>query len=254
MSTYSERLKKARKHAGLTQAELAQRVGIDQTSVSNLERGKSQSTSYNASIASVCGVNALWLENGSGEMLASNGTIVSLAEASERTSEATYLGQVDGWDDSTSLAADDAELPLFREVQMAAGSGRSTVQPVYGRKLRFSYATLRAAGVDPGAAICTQLVGKSMEPLIMDGSTIGVDTSSTQIIDGEIYALEHDGMLRVKFVYRLPGGGIRLRSFNREEFEDEEYTSDQLREQNLTVLGWVFWWSTVRHKGRPRLV
>ena len=43
----------------------------------------------------------------------------------------------------------------------------------------------------------------------MDGSTIGVDTATTHITDGEIYALEHDGMLRVKFVYRLPGGGIR---------------------------------------------
>ena len=55
----------------------------------------------------------------------------------------------------------------------------------------------------------------------MDGSTIGVDTATTHITDGEIYALEHDGMLRVKFVYRLPGGGIRLRSFNREEYPDE---------------------------------
>ncbi|WP_438501849.1 S24 family peptidase, partial [Neisseria meningitidis] len=55
-------------------------------------------------------------------------------------------------------------------------------------------------------------------------SSIGVDTATTHITDGEIYALEHDGMLRVKFVYRLPGGGIRLRSFNREEYPDEEYS------------------------------
>ena len=86
----------------------------------------------------------------------------------------------------------------------------------------------------------------------MDGSTIGVDTATTHITDGEIYALEHDGMLRVKFVYRLPGGGIRLRSFNREEYPDEEYSPEDMRSRQISMIGWVFWWSTVRHRrARP---
>lgn len=46
-----------------------------------------------------------------------------------------------------------------------------------------------------------------MEPLISDGATIGVDTATKHITDGEIYAIKHDDLLRVKFVYRLPGGG-----------------------------------------------
>ncbi|MFO6248297.1 helix-turn-helix transcriptional regulator, partial [Pseudomonas aeruginosa] len=37
-----DRIKAARKHAKLTQAQLAQRVGLDQTSISNLEQGKTQ--------------------------------------------------------------------------------------------------------------------------------------------------------------------------------------------------------------------
>lgn len=66
---YKDRIKAARKHAKLTQAELAKIVGIDQTSISDLERGKSQSSSFNARIASACGVSSLWLENGVGEMV-----------------------------------------------------------------------------------------------------------------------------------------------------------------------------------------
>ncbi|MDF5997552.1 hypothetical protein P4050_00565 [Pseudomonas aeruginosa] len=42
----------------------------------------------------------------------------------------------------------------------------------------------------------------------MNGATIGVDESATRVLDGEIYALEHDGMLRVKYLYRLPAGGM----------------------------------------------
>lgn len=64
-----DRIKAARAHANLTQGQLATQVGMDQTSISNLERGKSQGTSYIAQIASVCGVSALWLAEGTGSML-----------------------------------------------------------------------------------------------------------------------------------------------------------------------------------------
>lgn len=63
-----DRLKMARKRAKLTQAQLADAVGITQTSITDLERGKSQSSSYVAELARACGVDALWLATGLGEM------------------------------------------------------------------------------------------------------------------------------------------------------------------------------------------
>lgn len=66
---YKDRIKAARKHAQLTQIDLANRVGIDQATVSGLERGRYQRSSYTASIAKVCGVSAIWLEAGTGTML-----------------------------------------------------------------------------------------------------------------------------------------------------------------------------------------
>lgn len=70
---YNERIKAARRHAGLTQAQLAKLVGIDQASISDLERGRSQRSSYNASIAKACGVSAIWIESGSGPMVSTAG-------------------------------------------------------------------------------------------------------------------------------------------------------------------------------------
>ncbi|MDF3932124.1 LexA family transcriptional regulator [Pseudomonas citronellolis] len=162
--------------------------------------------------------------------------------------EAVFVGDLSPWDDETPLDNDEVELPLYKEVELAAGAGRTAVREVAGRKLRFSYATLRASGVDPSAAVCAQIKGNSMEPLILDGATIGIDTATTYIIDGEIYALEHEGMLRVKFLYRLPGGGIRLRSFNRDEYGDEEYDAETIQASEISIIGWVFWWSTVRKR------
>ena len=80
-----------------------------------------------------------------------------------------------------------------------------------------------------------------MEPVLRNGATVGVDVGNTRIIDGDLYAITHGGQLRVKQAYRLPGGGIRLRSFNRDEHPDEEYTPDEVSAQEIEIIGRVFW-------------
>ncbi|ELK4859007.1 TPA: helix-turn-helix transcriptional regulator [Pseudomonas aeruginosa] len=152
------------------------------------------------------------------------------------------------WSDGDPLAPDEVEIPYFDEVEVAAGGGRVPDLELAKRKIRFPKATLREAAVDKSTSVCVNVTGNSMEPLIADGAIIGVDLSVNTIVDGEIYALKHDDLLRVKFVYRLPGGGIRLRSYNRAEYPDEEYTRDQMRAGGISVIGWVFWWSVMRRR------
>ena len=65
---FKDRIKIARKHARLTQLQLAEKAGLDQTSISNLERGKSQGSNFTAQIAEACKVSAIWLAEGKGEM------------------------------------------------------------------------------------------------------------------------------------------------------------------------------------------
>lgn len=67
-NTLSERIQQARKHAGLTQKELADKVGISQTAVHKLECGRSRSSRRTVAIALTCGVDPIWLDNGRGEM------------------------------------------------------------------------------------------------------------------------------------------------------------------------------------------
>lgn len=67
-----DRIKAARKHAKLTQTQLADRVGVAQASISELERGLSRSSAYLVQIADVCRVNATWLATGAGEMAPSD--------------------------------------------------------------------------------------------------------------------------------------------------------------------------------------
>lgn len=65
-ATVGERLLLARKWAGLTQAKLAKKVGMDQAAVSQLETGESLRTTYVAELAIACGVSTDWLALGQG--------------------------------------------------------------------------------------------------------------------------------------------------------------------------------------------
>lgn len=245
-----DRIKQARKLAKLTQKELADKIGITQPSLSELETGKSLSTSYIASIARACGVDSFWLETGQNRMAnqinEERATYRTTSHSREETNPALLthpdMSPISAWDDATPLNEDETEVPFLREVELAAGSGKYAIEESFtGTKLRFGKSTLRNRGIDPSNIVCVTVKGNSMEPIILDGATVGVDTANTTIVDGKIYAVAIDGeLLRVKLLYRLPSGQVRIRSYNREEYEDEIYNKEDIK-----IIGRVFWYSVL---------
>lgn len=159
--------------------------------------------------------------------------------------ELEFFGHMDAWDSSTPLDEDEVELPLFREVELAAGAGATQVIENQGAKLRFAKSTLSRAGVPKEAAACAFVRGNSMEPVMPDGTCVGVNTADKSIRDGEIYAIDHGGMLRVKYLHRRPGGGVKIVSQNSSEHPVEELDAQEMAAQ-VRVIGRVFWWSVLR--------
>jgi len=143
-------------------------------------------------------------------------------------------------DGEAPLNPDEVELPCFREVEFAAGDGQTQVIENHGASMRFSLARLSRAGVQPGQAACATLSGTSMEPTIASGSPIGIDKSTTHIIDGKIYALDHGGMFRVKRLYKLPMNRIRIVSDNADEYPEEVCMLGH--HDSPRIIGRVFWW------------
>jgi len=145
---------------------------------------------------------------------------------------------------------EELEIPLYTELP-TQNPGQTAVSEAPNHRVKLARRILEAMDVELQNALCVAMYGNSMADKIQDGSLIGVDRGRTHVIDGEIYALEHDGMLRVKYLYRLPGGGLRLRSHNAAEYPDEIFTAEQIQEQNIHILGWIFWWSTLNNRRHP---
>lgn len=67
--TLAERLRVARKHAGLTQAELSTQSGVPQQTISNIELNIQDKSTDIVPLAMACGVRPEWLGIESGEMV-----------------------------------------------------------------------------------------------------------------------------------------------------------------------------------------
>ncbi|WP_405120789.1 S24 family peptidase [Pseudomonas leptonychotis] len=234
-----------KKERGLTHHSLADALDISQSGVSHYLNGTNPlNTAVASTFAELLGVEISEFSPRLSEEIRRQAQAVISARPVEANAE--LIGTMSAWDSSTPLGDDEVAIPLYKEVELAAGCGATEVIEVPGRLLRFAKSTLREAGVMQANAVCATVKGRSMERLIMDGATIGIDTGSTAIEDGEIYAFDQGGMLRVKYLYRLPGGSVRVRSENDEEFPDETLTAEEFAQ--VRMLGWVFWWSTVRRR------
>ncbi|KPY70307.1 MULTISPECIES: helix-turn-helix transcriptional regulator [Pseudomonas syringae group] len=250
-----QRFRQALADSGLTGAEFARVLDLDNEQ--NITNWKSRGVpAYMAGeVARTLVVERDWLE-GKDVPMRTDTTARNPTRAAANEPPLYVLEPLAPWDSDTPLENDEVELRLYKEVELSSGPGkvaRTEVQEVSGPKLRFSRATMRTCGVDPSNAVFATNNGDSNHPLILSGATVGIDTGMTRIIDGEIYAIDHDGHFRIKFLQRLPAG-IRMKSFNSSEYADEDYEFDDILAQRIVILGRIFWWSSIRPLKGPSLI
>lgn len=143
--------------------------------------------------------------------------------------------------DSCSSGGDGVDVPFYTDISLSAGKGLlSDIQDINNMKMRFPLAMLSKKGINPKYVVCIIADGDSMEPAIPDGAIVGVNTEDTQIRDGKLYAINHDGLLRIKVLKKRPGNKILIQSYNSNAYPDEEVEAGA-----IFVLGKIFWWSVL---------
>lgn len=227
-------------------------------------------TSKIAAISEALGVRSMWLLWGEGHKSIPHSLLGKLnafteheamtepqfseTTNTEQQDDAIYLSSsfkpktafpVESWGADTPLHDDEVEVKFLKSVEGAAGLGNHANELDNGYKLRFSKYTLQRLQIAPENAVCITVSGNSMEPQLPDGSTVGIDTGNKKIVDGKMYAVRHGDMVRIKVLYNLPGGGIRLRSYNDTEHPDETYSGQDVIDQHIAVIGRVFWSSVI---------
>lgn len=216
---YKDRIKIARAHAGLTQGQLADAVGVKQASISDLETGKSQSSSYSASIAKACGVDALWLEKGQGAMV------------NKKTDEAK----------SSVSYPKEEDYALIRQYSAVGecGNGYLNDHVELSDGLAFKRDWLARIGAKAENLAVIYAAGDSMEPYIFDGDVVLFDTSDTEPKHGQVYVVRRpDDSVSIKRLVQQLAGDWVIKSDNPDR-TDEKVSSDTIHE--IPFVGRVIW-------------
>lgn len=250
MKSLAEIIAESRKNAGLNQSELARRLKITPQSVQAWESGRATPRPAALTpLAAILGIEpavliAAILDNSPGDFREKSLRLIRRAYDDRKAElESDAEGEISDMDGGAPLD-DGVYAPFLIEVELSTGSGRTSIERSSRDKLRFDRTTLRNHGVRFEKAVCATVHGDSMSPVFPDGTTVGVDTGATIIRDGKIYAINQTGHLRIKILHRLPDGGVRVRSFNREEYPDEEYSLEEMDQRDISIIGRVFWSSS----------
>ena len=221
MQSTSDRIAQRMNELGLQHKDLVAATGASKGTVTNW----------------ISGVNAP-----TGERL------IKLAQALKTTSSWLLTGNsspeftpVEPWDSKTPLEDDEIEIPFFKDFGFACGSGSMAEAISHEtRKLRMSKATLRSLSISKENAVAATAIGDSMSPTIKDGDTIHVDLGRKNIKDGKIFAICIGGLFYCKRLYNLPFGGVRIVSDNSAEFPEIHLNSQDVIDQQLEIIGWVW--------------
>lgn len=229
LKEFKDRLRKARIEKNISQVELGRLTGESQSKIAALESGRNKKPTNTVQLAEILGVSAYWLETGKGEM-----------HPSPAQNEIKDIHRPMLWSSNDPLPEDDYTFsPYKKEVEFTGGAGSFEIPDYNGFRLPFGKATLRRKSISPDNVFCCTLTGDSMEEKIAEDAAIAVDAGEKTIRDGKIYAFRHGDLFRVKYLSRLPGGRVKIKSHN-PAYEDEEAGLE-----DIEVIGRVFWWSVL---------
>ena len=220
MNTLQERLSGARQKAGLTQAQLAARAGVSQSTIAQIESGRNSGTKFAFRLANALQVSVEWLLAGKGiAEIPTDGDIDDVYNF-----QAMREGVSINLTEPRTNPNNEDEVIFDFTIPGAALFDRS----FFGHH-----------GVAPENCRLWEIKASDMEPYLFADEWVLVNTVDTAMRNGDIVAFLFPGdNLVVRQVSRLPEGGLRLKMFR---YPNEPYDVPADKVTQLVVLGKVIY-------------
>lgn len=153
--------------------------------------------------------------------------------------ESDSLKQILVWEHPDELPEGEYVFVPRLNVQLSTGHGREQIDVdlIKDKPQAFRADWIRELRLKPAGLASMRVTGDSMEPRLYSGDAVVVDTADTEVLDGKAYALWYDGGERIKRLFRLPGGGVRIVSDNRDKYPSIDLSADQC--QHVRIIGRV---------------
>ena len=207
MYSIAERIKQLRKSKGLTQKELGRKVGVTSVTISKWELDIAIPKSKSAmELCKVFNIDLQWLMRGSTAP-------IDFGVSQIKTNE------------------EIVKVPYFDDIEASAGNGCEIMYENADYELVMPEFFFQKASKN---LVCLRVSGDSMEPEFKDGSILSIDVKDKKVKDGHCYVVNHNGLLRLKCLEKIPNGVI-LKSYN-SMYKDVIVTEDDI----FCIIGRVF--------------
>lgn len=227
MTLLGQRLKTSRLEAGLNQKQVADAVGIKQPTYQALESGKTKKTAFIAELASVLNVDVHWLANGTSasqldasikDML--DNSIKPILNNVNNSNERIWINLVDIKFERTGASAIE---PKFNETD---------------KKVSFDREFFEKYSVEIDDVKLITAVDDSQAPYVKTNDIYAIDISSTEIKDGEFYAVYFEGELMLMQIFKEENSRLTLHSLN---MKYRDRTVHMNNYESFKVIGKQFW-------------
>lgn len=194
---FNSRVRQLRMALNMTQAQLAKRSGIPQSTIAHIENGRNKSVTK----------------------------LIELAQALETTPEYLMHGAGEKHLEILSLEEDSSDNIVFNRLNISAQMGGGHIndehtQIVEQIKVTTAWARHHIGGDLAHIALITA-EGDSMQGTIENGEIVFVNTAVTEYRSEGIYVIaDEDGGLRIKRLYRHTNGDLSIISDNK-AYSDE---------------------------------
>lgn len=221
------RVKKLRQSLDLTQQELANKIGIGQSTIGQIESGRNKSIKPEKLLQLANALNTT-----SEYLIYGNDEPINPKEAIEMPPAGSIAIQEEVDLSHTHLAID------FYDYKLSAGTGTAAWVP--NRKespLVFRENWFKAKRLNPSDLRAMYVRGDSMTPELNDWDTVIIDITDLEIIDGAIYACVYKEKLYIKRIQRSEDGILLISSnTDYETMEVNQDTADRFQ-----LLGRMVW-------------
>lgn len=209
-----ERLLMARKAKKLTQLELAKKSGLSQATVSDIERGRNQSTVEAPALAKALGISLDYLLTGK-----------------EQQEQISII----------ATEEDFAFIPFY-DAHGSCGDGyHNGDHVVIKSELAFKRTWLNSQRLQEKDLSIITAKGDSMSPTITDGAILLINGGYGRVENGKVYAIVINDEVRIKRLFIGISGDCRISSDNTNKtlYPDETISAEVLN--HLHIIGRVVW-------------
>ncbi len=207
-STIGERLSAVMRSTRITAAEVARACGVTVQAVGGWRRTGRIDKRHLAALSQLFSVPlSYWLEP------SPPGEGASFSDDVKRVVVRAYgIRAVEGEEGIDPQT--ETMIPVY-DIEVSGGPG--AVVPEYTEtryRLPFQIAWLNEWDAKPEDILIARVRGSSMEPILWDGDKVVIHTKRTRVRNDAVYSLIYGGEARVKRLFNLADGSLRIVSDN----------------------------------------